>query len=207
MIINIIKKIKIFRRLRKYKICFLIIIIIHFIFYKIFPFLAYRETNKIIKVALCTMGKKENLYAKEFIDYYLKLGVDHIFIYDNNEPFTEKIGDILEIKYKDKVSIYDTQKFNISNQPEAYTFCYQNNLKLFDWFIMVDIDEYLYIVDDSLKGYLSNHVFDKCDFIKINWVNALDNNLLYSSHYENKIKFTFIKIMKNIVDFINFDFK
>ena len=33
-----------------------------------------------IKVALCTMGKNENLYAKEFIEYYIKLGVNHILL-------------------------------------------------------------------------------------------------------------------------------
>ena len=31
-----------------------------------------------IKIALCTMGREENLYAKEFVDYYYKLGVDHL---------------------------------------------------------------------------------------------------------------------------------
>ena len=36
--------------------------------------------NKNIKIALCTMGKNENLYAKEFVEYYLKIGVDHIMI-------------------------------------------------------------------------------------------------------------------------------
>ena len=37
----------------------------------------YYEKNSI-KIALCTMGKKENLYIKEFVDYYIKLGIDHI---------------------------------------------------------------------------------------------------------------------------------
>ena len=31
------------------------------------------------------MGKGENLYVNEFIDYYMNLGVDHIFIYDDND--------------------------------------------------------------------------------------------------------------------------
>lgn len=34
--------------------------------------------KKITKIALCTMGKYENLYVKEFIDYYFKIGIDHI---------------------------------------------------------------------------------------------------------------------------------
>lgn len=43
---------------------------------------------------------------------------------------------------------------------------------------MIDIDEYLYIVNNTLKNYLSNKIFNKCDFIKINWVMPNDNDLL-----------------------------
>ena len=51
--------------------------------------------KKNLKIALCTMGKKENLYVKEFIDYYIKLGVNHIFIYDDNDINTERIKDVI----------------------------------------------------------------------------------------------------------------
>lgn len=125
------------------------------------------------------MGKNENLYAKEFIEYYTNLGVDHLFIYDDNEPFTQKIEDILELKYKDKVSIYNARQLKLNNQIDVFNNCYQNNLIIYDWFIMVDMDEYLYIVNDTLKNYLTNQEFYKCDFIKIHWVVSKDNNLLY----------------------------
>ena len=38
------------------------------------------------------MGKNENLYIKEFVDYYIKLGINHIFIYDDNENSTERFS-------------------------------------------------------------------------------------------------------------------
>ena len=139
--------------------------------------------KKTIKVALCTMGKKENLYAQQFMEYYIRLGVDHMFIYDNNDPYTENIIDVMDTKYKDKISFYKTKKYNIYNQKEAFTHCYMNNLKKFDFFIMVDMDEYLYIINDSLKNYLNNQIFEKCDFIKIHWANSQDNNLL---HYDSR---------------------
>ena len=135
--------------------------------------------NKNIKVALCTMGKKENLYAGEYMEYYMRLGVDHMFIYDDNEPYDEKIKDILDNKYKEKITFYETKKMNISSQNESFNDCYKNNFRKFDWFIMVDMDEFLYIIKDSLKNYLSNKVFEQCDFIKIHWANSQDNNLLY----------------------------
>ena len=46
---------------------------------------------------------------------------------------------------------------------------------------MVDMDEFLYIVNDSLKSYLSKNIFDKCDFIKFHWATSTDNNLV---HYD-----------------------
>ena len=139
------------------------------------------KNNKNIKVALCTMGKKENLYAKEFMNYYMTLGVDHMFIFDHNDPNTEKIKDVMDKKYEKKISFFDTKNLNINHQSNAFTNCYKNNYNKFDWFIMVDMDEYLYIVNDTLKNYLSSEIFDKCDFIKIHWANSQDNNLL---HYD-----------------------
>jgi hypothetical protein len=58
--------------------------------------------------------------------------------------------------------------------------------KNFNWFIMVDMDEYLYLVDNSLKNYLKDKKLSKCDFIKVHWANFQDNNLLY---YEPKSLF------------------
>ena len=140
------------------------------------------ESNSI-SIALCTMAKLENLYINEFIDYYLKLGIDHIFIFDNNSPNTEKINDVVKECYKDKISIYETFKYKLSHQSEAFTYCYQKFEKKFDWFIMVDLDEYVYIVKDSLKNYLNNPIFNKCHFIKLNWLIPTDNNLL---HYDTR---------------------
>ena len=126
-------------------------------------------------------GKKREFVCKRIFWLLYNLGVDHLFIYDNNEPFSEKIQDVLDNKYKERITIYDTYKLNISCQQEVYNDCYQNNLKNYDWFIMNDMDEYLYIINDSLKSYLNNKIFDKCDFIKIHWADSQDNNLI---HYD-----------------------
>ena len=78
---------------------------------------------------------------------------------------------------------------------------------------MNDIDEFLVIKNDSLKHYLSNPKFKKCNFIKFHWVLANDNNLI---HYDNRSLFerfkgpyknnTHIKTMvKGKIDDIQFD--
>jgi hypothetical protein len=137
-----------------------------------------------IKVALCTMGKSENLYVKEFISYYIKLGIDKIFIYDNNDLNSEKISDMIDFQYREYVKIYETKKLKIFNQPKAFTHCYNKYKSKFDWILMIDMDEYLYIKRERLKNYLLK--IKKCDFIKFQWVIPTDNNHLY---YENKSLF------------------
>ena len=135
-----------------------------------------------MKVAICTMARKENLYIKEFVDYYIKLGFSHIFIYDNNDPNDEKISDVINInKYEDYVTIYENK--SITNQSTAYTICYNNNKHNFSWIFMIDIDEYVIIKNNTLINYLSDETFKKCDFIKIHWLRPTDNDKL---HYENK---------------------
>ena len=42
-------------------------------------------------------------------------------------------------------------KDTIKNQSIAFTTCYHNNIDKFDWFIMIDIEEFLYVVNDTLK--------------------------------------------------------
>ena len=114
-----------------------------------------QEENKVLEIALCTMGKNENLYIEEYINYYRKLGVDKIFIYDDNEPNTEKFSDIINSTNFKYVKIYENIKSYIHNQSEAFTSCYNENKMNFGWFIMVDMDEFLYIVNDySVKMYI-----------------------------------------------------
>ena len=145
----------------------------------------FNQTSKL-NIALCTMGKGENLYAKEFVDYYLKLGIDHIFIYDDNDPNTEKFTDVIGQTYKD-VTIFENIKDKIRHQSTAFTDCYERNKLKYDWFLMIDMDEFLYLVEDNnIKEYISNHVFDKCDFIKFHWAHSTDNGLV---HYDNRSLF------------------
>ena len=65
---------------------------------------------KEIKIALCTIGKKENLYVKEFVEHYIKLGIDKIFIYDDNDINTEKFSDIIKNLYKKYVKMINILK-------------------------------------------------------------------------------------------------
>ena len=170
----------------KIKLSYFKISIIKFILFIYFFLLTFKNERKQIKIALCTMGKKENLYVKEFVDYYIKFGIDSIFIYDDNDEESEKISNVIDSNYKNYVKIYDTKNNQIFNQSDAFTDCYHKNKNIYNWILMIDMDEYLYIKYDNLKNYLMKPIFNKCDFIKFHWVHPTDNNHL---HYENKSLF------------------
>ena len=171
----------------KKKIKYILSLIIFLILFISFNFKNKSKKNLVsLKVALCTMGKKENLYVNEYINYYIQLGIDHIFIYDDNDPGNEKISDVIDRSYGKYVTIYENISQTIKNQPTAFTACYKNNYKKFDWILMFDMDEFLFIVNDTLKNYLKKDYLKKCDFIRIHWVIPTDNNLL---HYDNRSLF------------------
>jgi ABC-type branched-subunit amino acid transport system substrate-binding protein len=47
------------------------------------------------KVALCAIAKNENLYIREWVNWYKKLGVSKIFLYDNNDIDGEHFEDVI----------------------------------------------------------------------------------------------------------------
>ena len=57
--------------------------------------LDYLPKYKKSKICICSIGKNENLYAKEFVEHYKSIGIDKIFIYDNNDIQGESFETIL----------------------------------------------------------------------------------------------------------------
>jgi hypothetical protein len=139
---------------------------------------------KQIKICICTIGKQENRYIKEYIEYYKKFGIDKIFLYDNNDLNGEYFENILE-KYQseDFVEIKNLRGIE-SPQMKMYHDCYNNNYEKYEWLIFNDIDEYLYLKSyNNIKDFLSKRKFKNCENIQLNWLLYTDNNLI---HYQNK---------------------
>ena len=137
------------------------------------------------------MGKKENLYAREIIEHYKKLGFDKFIIVDNNEPNTQKFSDVLQdFINEDLVEIIDMMG-KILNQGKTYQFLYEKYKNKCQWLNFFDSDEFLVLNPQngkniSIQEYLNNPRFDKCEAILINWLMYSDNGLL---HYDNRTLF------------------
>ena len=130
------------------------------------------------KFALCTIGKLENLYARDFALYYLELGVDKIYIYDNNEINGEKFEDVLhDLIDKNYVEIIDMRGMQDDNpQKKAYEKCYNDHYDKFDWFLFFDFDEYLYVEEKTLDTFVKLPLYDKCSSILLYWRLYTDND-------------------------------
>ena len=145
----------------------------------------FKEKIKNPKVCICAVAKRENLYIKEYVNYYKDLGYSHIFIYDNNDPDDERFEDVIQDEINSNfVTIIDYRgKKRI--QCEAYIDCYEKYNKDYDWLSFFDIDEFLEIKPHAktIQQFLTNKRYANCDTIKINFLFYSDNELLY---YENK---------------------
>lgn len=149
----------------------------------------FSNNSKSLKVCICAIGKNENFYIQEFINYYKEIGYNKIILYDNNDIDDERFDNIIKNDIDNGfVSIINyrgMRGMNINPQLKAYKDCYEKyNLK-YDWLSFFDIDEYLELIPKSLniQSFLNNEKFINCQNIKINWVYYINNNSLY---YENK---------------------
>ena len=144
--------------------------------------LIIKSNKSSIKVAMCTIAKKENRYIKYFVEFYKNLGYDHIYFYDNNDPGDESISDLQIVKEGIKegfitIIIYNNIKYPVT---KSYYDCYEKYSKYYDWISFIDIDEYLILKpnNSTIQEFLGNPRLNDCDLVKFNWRVFTDNDQL-----------------------------
>ena len=142
-----------------------------------------------LKICMCSIAKKENLYINDFLEYYKKLGFNHFFIYDNNDKNDERLDEVVYKKFsKDLISIIDFRGRRDGfrgPQMTAYYDCYERNKNKCNWISFFDIDEYLILEPNNIKiqDFLDDKRYQDCESIVFYWKIFTDNNLL---EYHNK---------------------
>lgn len=58
-------------------------------------------------LAICAIARLENAYINEWVEWHLKLGVDHIYVYDNKFGCEDSIDTVLLDRFRDKVTIIE----------------------------------------------------------------------------------------------------
>lgn len=153
------------------------------------PVIQENEQNneKDLRIALCAIAKNENLYIREWVEYYKKLGITKIFLYDNNDIDGEMFEDVIEDYINDKFvtvlnirgRIFGTKdEFGKNLQTYVYEACYDAVKNHFDWICFFDIDEFLTIKSGTFNEFLRRKCFEEYDTILVNWENYNDNGLV-----------------------------
>ena len=142
------------------------------------------EKDKFYPYFFCyaAMGKGENRYAREVLEYYKKLGVDKFIFADNNDKNSEKFSDIFQKEISDGLIEIIDIRGKIKNQMELYADLYEIYNSKCRWMSFYDFDEFLEIKKNNktltIKDYLSAPNFQKCDVIINNWLSYNDNELI-----------------------------
>ena len=146
------------------------------------------------KVCICVIGKEENRYIKEYVEHYKKLGVDKIFLYDNNEKNGERFESVLSQYINEGFVSIINYRGKFATQLIMYEKCYNSNKYIYDWFIFFDIDEFINLNNyTNIKDFLNENKFNKCNLIYFNCLRHTDNDLLYYDNRTLKEKFPIIK--------------
>lgn len=108
-------------------------------------------------IALCLFCKDENEYLEEWINYHLFIGVNHIFIYDNNSTIAIKntVKNYIDEK---QVTVIEVTDNNPGRQCRAYNKCIIEHGYKFNWIGFIDTDEFIVIkngmnIIEFLKPY------------------------------------------------------
>lgn len=139
-----------------------------------------------MKVAVCAIGRMENRYADEWVHHYLELGVDKIFIYDNNHDGEERFEDVLQTPID--AGFVEIIPFD-GVQRQAYEDFYNNRAGDFDWVGFFDFDEFVEFDDPTtdIHDYLD---MIPGDAVVLNWRVMTDNGLTTYDPRPVKERFT-----------------
>ena len=135
---------------------------------------------KHVKCALIAVARDEDKYIDEWVKYHLNIGIDHIYICDNND------SDKPLVYENDKVTVYPYHYIDFSKGiNKSQCVCYNNVLNdiwdKYDYCAIIDVDEFLHFkkhttVQNFIKRYLIDGNYNVAE---IAWEVYDDNDLIF----------------------------
>lgn len=150
-----------------------------------------------MRTCIFTVIKNEHLYIEEWIKYHLDLGIDHLFIFEDEDSISHK--EIIDKYSSDNVSLNSVAILPINKKPyirnwqDAKQSLYnkeglwwiKNNYD-YDWCFSIDCDEYITLSNknDTLQSVLS--LYSEYDAVILQWQNYNANGNIYKPNYNDK---------------------
>lgn len=135
--------------------------------------------------AVILLIKDENRYLKEWLDWHLALGFEHIYIYDNGA--TDRVQDIVDIYDADtqqKITVTDWTGHHGHIQQDAYNHFMTHYKTDVRWGLFIDSDEFLRFTDRetaNVNDFLRNYE----DYTEI-WGYEVEYDANGQEQYEDK---------------------
>jgi hypothetical protein len=120
-----------------------------------------------MKVAICAIIKNEHRYLKEWVEHYLNLGFDEVFLGEDASSRSHQtiIDEISSNKVKMVKLSNSAARTNI--QLNLYQKYFEKNKNKFDWIAFFDIDEFLILENETLHQFLSD--YESYDGVCLAW--------------------------------------
>ena len=115
------------------------------------------------KLGVITIAKNESMVIREFLKHYQRQGVDHVHLINNGS--TDDMVDIVKKEFQHFVSVWELHE--PAKQVEHYNTVYEKVRHGYEWMAVVDVDEYMFGVQEPLKDYVMKQ--DKLDYISVEW--------------------------------------
>lgn len=133
--------------------------------YKLLFLLARKQKNKKYYISICSIFKNEALYMKEWIEYYLMIGIDHFYLYNNNS--TDNYQEIL-CPYIEKGIVTLVEWPEVPGQITAFRHWYEHYRNETNWISFLDLDEFLCPTGvDNISDWLNK--FKRYPLVMVYW--------------------------------------
>lgn len=169
-----------------------------------------------MKTCIITIIKNEHEYLKEWIDYHLALGIDHIFIFEDTDSDSHKaitdsypqdkvtLSSILSVldpdKAKEAEEVKRTQIYNVQHIYLRNAVSYIKRKNLYDWCFLIDNDEFITLENDNnINDVLK--LYEAYDAVLLRWkCYGADSHIEKPDYTGKGLVGTYTKEIENKVD-------
>lgn len=120
-------------------------------------------------LSLCAILRGEELYLAEFLNYYIKQGVEQFYLYDNSDN-KEQLKVVQPYIDHGLVTWYKLP--GLKQQRVAYNHCINTYKKETEWCAFFDCDEFLWSTKDIYFVTTLKNIYDRDDIngLAVHWM-------------------------------------
>lgn len=137
-----------------------------------------RSVEPTKKICIVTTIRNEGIYLLEWIAWYKKLGVEHFFIFSNNND--DGSDDLLKALANAGIITWISNEMGANVKPQAkicnYAFSTLPEILDYEWSLVVDVDEFL-----SINTTLFTDIYGLLGWIERKEVDAVGLNWQYTT--------------------------